>query len=179
MWRVASTLLLIAAVGCDTVISVGVPLASSCITTEDVTTVPPGDATGIAELGTFRPVTNLRTSCSRCGSNTYADAECTDAPVDTSVRITLRQEGGVLIAQGSDGSSMRGGIDADNTFVLGGVATPTSDDGVQTGQGLALFVGQITGDFVVATMTLHLTMNFSDGVLDLQSVHSVTWQRVN
>lgn len=165
--------------GCDTNTPIGVPPAESCLTIDDVTNIPPGDATGSMSLGVYHAITNFRESCSRCDRNTVADAQCTDSPVDPSIRITFSQADGVLTAEGTDGSRMEGSINTDRSFVLGTVATPTSADGTQTGQGLALITGKLSGNVVVVTMTLRLTVNSSGGAIDVQSVHTVTWERVN
>ncbi len=156
----------------------GQPLPPTCLTIDDVINIRPGDATGTEDWGTYHAVTNFRESCTQCDQNAVPDATCTTVTIDPNARTTYRQDGGVLTAQSTDGTTAQGGINDDGTFTLGAVITPTTDDGGPTGQGLALLEGRFVGDRIVITLTVRMTVNSADGVIDLQSVHAVTQERV-
>ncbi len=171
--------LLSALAGCDTTSPPGsFPPASTCLTIDDVINIPPGDATGTKDWGTYRTVTNFRESCTQCDQNTDPGATCTTDTIDPNARAVYRQEGGVLVTQGSDGNTAQGGINADGTFTLGVASTAGTIDGEPAGQGLALLEGRFVGDRIVITMTFRMTVNSPDGVVDLQAVHAVTQERV-
>lgn len=151
-----------------------------CLTIEQVTNIPPGNAQGTVDWGTYRPVSNVRTSCARCSLNTIPDSMCTDSTVDPDGRATFMQVDGVLSASGSDSLQLTGGINSDGTFTLGAIVTPMSGEGTSGGQGLALLEGQFVGNRIIATLTSRLTVNDTGGeTIDLLSVATVTYEHVD
>ncbi len=156
-----------------------VPQQVACLSIDDVTDIPSGDATGTIEWGTYCTVSNVRTSCTQCELNTVPESECTDTTIDPTILATYMQSGGQLTVEGTDGASMTGGINTDGTFTIGTIITPTADDGTPTGQGLALIEGAFVGNRIIATLTMRLTVNESDGrTTDLTFIFSVTSERV-
>jgi hypothetical protein len=156
----------------------GLPQAT-CLSIDDVLNIPPGDAVGTVEWGTYRPVTNVRTSCAQCQLNTIPESNCTESTIDPTVLTTFTQNDGELKGEGTDGSSFTGSINADSTFVIGRIVTPMTTDGTPTGQGLGLIGGRFVGNRVIATTTLRLTINEADGrTTDLQFISDVTLERV-
>ena len=165
-------------VGCGTT-NILMPQPSVCLAVDDVLNIPPGDGTQTMVLGTYHAITQFRESCAQCSKNTFPETECTDDTIDVSVRTTFTQDGGILTVERTDGNTLQGGINTDGTFIIGATVTPTRDDGVQSGQGLVLFEGRFTGNVIIATITVRLTVNDpGGGVLDAQSVHAVTLERV-
>lgn len=152
---------------------------TACLSIDDVTNIPSGDATGTIEWGTYRAVSNIRTSCVQCALNTVPESECTDSTLDQTILTTFTQNGGQLTAEATDGSSMTGSINTDGTFTIGAIITPTADDGTTAGQGLILFEGAFVGNRIIVTGTMRLTVNESDGrTFDLSFTFNITYERV-
>ncbi len=178
LYAVIATSLL---VGCDTVTPSAALLPPGvCLVLEDVDNIPPGDATGDREWGEYRIISKVRQSCGRCGLNTFAQAECSDAAINPDARTTFTQTGGVLVALDSTGTEMRGGINADGTFKVGATMDSPDDGTPASGQGLVLLEGVFDGNQIQVTMTGRLTMSATEtgDTFDLQSVLLVTLERV-
>lgn len=157
----------------------GLPQSAACLSIDDVINIPLGNATGTVEWGIYRPVSNIRTSCTQCELNTVPESKCTESTLDPTVHSTFTQDGGRLTLTGPDGTTITGGINADGTFTIGTVGTLTLDDGTPNGQGLSLIEGAFVGNRIIVTGMLRSTWNEADGrTVDLLSVHSITLERV-
>jgi hypothetical protein len=155
-------------------------LPDTCLSIEQIINIPSGDAQGTVNWGTYRPVSNVRTSCDQCALNTVPESTCTDSTVDPNARATFVQVDGALSATGTDGLELSGGVNVDGTFTLGSIITPMFDDGSSGGQGLGLFEGQFVGERIIGTLTSRLTVNDTDGrTIDLLAVATVVYERVN
>jgi len=147
-----------------------------CLELQEVMNVPAGTATGTGFSGIYRGLSAVSDECLLCTRNEIPEMNC-DAPTLSGRPWTVTQSNGALMMQDAE-FVMTGGVNADGTFLIGGIAAPTRDDGVKTGQVLLLMDGRFSGNLIVATIRWHVTAQASDGrTADGEQLLSVTFQR--
>lgn len=152
------------------------PPPPECLELEDVINIASGTAMGTSLSGTYHGLSSVIDSCVQCSQNTVPDSYCTP-PTFAEQTFTVTQYAGTLAIESPE-IRMTGRVDQDGSFEVGGVSSPTREDGVRTGQALMLIRGRFEDTLIVGTIRCRLTFQIPDGrTIDLDQVASVTAQR--
>jgi len=151
----------------------------SCITADDVLTIPPGNATGTELSGQYRIVSGLLTSCRDCERNTNPESCSSLEPIVTEGFIgEITQEDGVIMITDANGGELVGGINNDGSFSAGTIIAVTDNEGEIVGQANVLFSGRFVADRILADTLFHFTANTSNGISDLVATGEVVYEKV-
>lgn len=169
------------------------------VTIDDITNLPPGDATGSEYDGRFYQQVSLLTESCECSP----DSVSVDTPCEA---FQILDESGLVLEIVQDGGEIQfrtlevdpvsnelvdippedrlgfaaapGSLNQDGTFIIGGIGELILETGERTGQVISLLEGQFTGDVIILNLTDRATVTQGDLKNDCQIISTRTFVRI-